>query len=368
MFDDDYHSTGNPLPPELSPDVQALINNGLEFLDKAREELEASKAKFSVVSFWTAVEILLKVPLVHEHWSLVCSKKNAPKKQAYREGDFQSITYEETRILLRDVLEKPLAPETHSAFEKVRKHRNRVVHFYHSAFTDADQVQIRKEQADAWFALNRLMREEWQSIFGAKHSYSWKLAHGETRLLRGSEYYAAVKLKQVRPELDELASQGINIQTCPDCKQKSMLTSTQITGSEEHTLFETRCHVCTSEFRNISFICPSCKEKQILCDGDEDFVCGRCEHTEKRIKLLDEESFRSLDEELLSELPGACTKCMIPDSICAHGHGYLCTQCFSFYKELEACDHCGHLSDSVPELSVFQGCDFCEGDRRYHAS
>ncbi|MXJ36394.1 hsdR, partial [Escherichia coli] len=93
MFDDD-DADHEPRPHELSPDVQALINNGLEFLDKAREELEASKAKFSVVSFWTAVEILLKVPLVHEHWSLVCSKKTTPKKQAYRNGDFQSITYE----------------------------------------------------------------------------------------------------------------------------------------------------------------------------------------------------------------------------------------------------------------------------------
>ena len=64
MFDVDDTAPDTPAPRELSQDVQALINNGLDFLDKAREELEASKPKFSVVSFWTAVEILLKVPLV----------------------------------------------------------------------------------------------------------------------------------------------------------------------------------------------------------------------------------------------------------------------------------------------------------------
>lgn len=74
----------------VSKDVQALINNGLEFLDKAREELEASKPKFSIVSFWTAVEIMLKVPLVHEHWSLVCSGRKIEKAK-YLAGDFQSI-------------------------------------------------------------------------------------------------------------------------------------------------------------------------------------------------------------------------------------------------------------------------------------
>lgn len=82
MFDDDDADL-EPGSPELSPEVQALINNGLEFLDKAREELEAAKPKFSIVSFWTAVEILLKVPLAHEHWSLVCSRKAPPKKQSY---------------------------------------------------------------------------------------------------------------------------------------------------------------------------------------------------------------------------------------------------------------------------------------------
>ncbi|ELG97249.1 hypothetical protein BvCmsOUNP043_01948 [Escherichia coli] len=51
MFDVDDTAPDTPAPRELSQDVQALINNGLDFLDKAREELEASKPKFSVVSF-----------------------------------------------------------------------------------------------------------------------------------------------------------------------------------------------------------------------------------------------------------------------------------------------------------------------------
>ena len=107
MYEVDDTAPDDTEPRELSQDVQALINNGLDFLDKAREELEASKPKFSVVSFWTAVEILLKVPLAHEHWSLVCSPKKPKKKQAYLAGDFQTVTYEEIRERLKDVLEKP---------------------------------------------------------------------------------------------------------------------------------------------------------------------------------------------------------------------------------------------------------------------
>ena len=129
------------------------------------------------------------------------------------------MTYDETRTRLGDILEKPLPKETMTVFDKVRQHRNRVVHFYHPSFTDAEQNQIQREQADAWFALNRLMRDEWKSIFGAKDSYSWKLAHGETRLLRGSEFYAAVRLRQVKEELDALAKSGKQIAVCDICKQ-----------------------------------------------------------------------------------------------------------------------------------------------------
>lgn len=365
MFDDNDDADLEPRVPELSPDVQALISNGLEFLDKAREELEAAKPKFSIVSFWTAVEILLKVPLVHEHWTLVCSGKKVVRSK-YLAGDFQSVTYDETCTRLGDILEKPLPKETMTVFDKVRQHRNRVVHFYHPSFSDDEQHQIQKEQADAWFALNRLMRDEWKPIFGARNSYSWKLAYGETRLLQGNEFYAAIRLNQVQPELDALAKAGGDIVICETCRQKAQVTSPLATGSGAYTLLTTRCRVCTDQSRHISFLCPECGEHQSLPEGDETFTCESCSWTEERMTLLDEEMFRSVDEQLLSNLPAGCTNCMVPDSICQHGDGYLCTQCLTYYHELETCESCNHLSDNVPEFSRYRGCEFCDGDSRYH--
>ncbi|MEG0206131.1 MULTISPECIES: hsdR [unclassified Citrobacter] len=359
--DDTAPDTQPPL--ELSQDVQALINNGLDFLDKAREELEASKPKFSVVSFWTAVEILLKVPLAHEHWSLVCSPKKPIKKQDYLAGDFQSVTYEETRSRLKDVLEKPLDKETDSAFDKVRKHRNRVVHFYHPTFTADEQRQILKEQADAWFALNRLLREEWKVIFGVKHN--WTLAFGETRLIRGNEFYAQVRLNQVKPELESLAEKGMLIGTCNECHQRSLVTDTKIIGNEKRELEVTRCKVCTSVLRQINLVCPDCGEVQLLQEGDDVFECRRCNYAQSRYDLLDEEIFHSVDEQLLSGFPAGCTNCMNPESVCKFGEGYICTRCLSYYTEIQQCNSCNHLSDSVPEFSHIRGCEFCDGDQRY---
>ena len=349
--------------PELSQDVQALINNGLDFLDKAREELEASKPKFSVVSFWTAVEILLKVPLAHEHWSLVCSPKKPIKKQSYLAGDFQSVTYEETRERLKDVLEKPLDKQTDVAFDKVRKHRNRVVHFYHQTFTEAEQSRILKEQADAWFALNRLLRDEWKVIFGVKHN--WKLAFGETRLIKGNEFYAQVRLKQVKPELEQLAGKNIQITTCSECNQHAAVKEAEIVSNENRKLEVTRCKVCTSSLRQITLACPNCKKPQLLTEADDNFCCKHCGYILNKYELLDEETYHSLDEQQISVFPAGCTNCMIPDSVCKFGDGYLCSQCFLFYNELHVCGCCDHLSDSVPQLSHIRGCEFCDGDQRY---
>lgn len=127
-----------------------------------------------------------------------------------------------------------------------------------------------------------------------------------------------------------------------------------------------RCHVCTSQSRHILFSCPNCDERQSLHEGDEPFTCDRCKETVDRMELLDEETFLSVDEQMFSVLPAGCTNCMVPESVCKHGDGYLCTQCLSYYTELKVCECCNHLSDSVPEFSRYRGCEFCDGDSRYH--
>ncbi|MFP7605280.1 hsdR [Serratia quinivorans] len=344
-------------------EILALIENGLDFLNKARQELEKKEYKHSIVSFWTAVEIMLKVPLVNEHWTLACSKKNKPKKQAYLEGDFQSVTYEETRDLFRDVLEKPISPETHTVFDKVRKHRNRVVHFYHSSFSDTDLDTILKEQADAWFALNRLMRDEWQFIFGDNHKH--KLASNETRLLQGSKFYSAVRLNQVKPELNKLEKAGENIQCCLDCGQNAVIDEVIPGGNEPASkLIVARCLVCASFNRRVCMDCPSCEAPMSFHEGDMEVTCGDCNEVFERYNLLDDAlSHSDVDDQFL---PAGCTFCMRSESVARFGNGYLCTECLDFYDEIKVCVSCNHASDSVPVLSSFRGCGFCDGDPRYY--
>ncbi|EPY5345374.1 hsdR [Klebsiella quasipneumoniae] len=359
MTDDDYQLE-IPESVELSLDVQALINNGLDFLEQARQELDTSQPKRSVVSFWTAVEILLKVPLAHEHWSLVCSRKTTPKKQSYRDGDFQSISYDETRDLLRHVLEKPLNDETHTIFDKVRKHRNRLVHFYHPEFTDTHIKQILNEQADAWFRLNQLIRKDWRHIFGEALYY--KLTRDENRMLRTSHFYSNAKFRSLGPRLKELRDKGTLITKCKTCGKNAGIHSVR-RGESKHALHETDCLVCgyvTEVY--LDLVCPDCGGSQrIEQNGEINYACSHCNHTSSLFDLLDECTLSPQDQ-LIEGGPASCSDCGSYETVCEFGGAFLCTQCLVLHDSVGSCEYCGGNSTSIPDSSSLFGCAFCDGN------
>ncbi|MEB7559468.1 hsdR [Kluyvera cryocrescens] len=347
-------------PP--SGDVLALIENGLDFLTKAQDEFVKKKYKYSVISFWTAVEIMLKVPLLNEHWSLVCSGKRIIRSK-YLEGDFQSVTYDEACARLEDVLDTPLKKEAKEAFNVVRRHRNRVVHFHHAQFNDTLVLTIIAQQAHAWFALNRFMREDWVSLFGPLHS--WKLEFSERQLSKQNLFYATRLLAQLKPEIEKLKAQGTVIYNCEECRQDAVIAEVIVTGSEEHKLVSHQCRVCNNTHRFVQFVCSECNEEVSCTQDNEDITCPECHTSYDRYELLDEQTFRSVDEMIDAFPPAGCTSCSNPESICIFGDGYLCTECLSYYEELKTCDYCGHQSDSVPSFSQYKGCEFCDGDHKF---
>lgn len=362
MFEDDDEPAELLPVPELSEDVKALINNGLDFLEQAREELKDSKPKFSLVSFWTAVELLLKVPLAHEHWSLICSRKSAPKKQSYRNGDFQSISYDETRMLLRDVLEKPLSEDTHNIFDKVRKHRNRLVHFYHTEFSETQMTQILNEQGDAWFRLNQLIRKDWRPIFG--EDLYQKLTNDDSRLVRTSHYYSNAKFRALGSRLKELRQAGEQIVKCPTCNKKAGRHSV-FNEDSDNSRHEIDCLVCgyvTDLYLEVS--CPDCSGKQrIERDDPSDFECVHCKHTVPRYELLDE-STESPEDHMLRGGTASCSDCEGIETICEFGGSYLCVQCLEIHDSVSACEYCNTLSTHVQDMSGLFGCGFCEGNTK----
>jgi len=334
-------------------DASELMENGLTFLNKAILELE-SDPKFSVVNFWNGVEILMKVPLVNHDWRLIVGRtkgKEAITRDEFLSGNFRSVSYIETRKLLQSVLGISIDDKTNAFFETVQKHRNRMVHFYHCAVTDDELDALRNEQADAWFALSRLITMEWHKVF---HPEQWSDVNKiNISLLNSNKYYAGAKFRSIREQLEKPPH---HYRICKVCSQESLL----VVKDENAPIFTKDCKVCRQFERYVLARCPECLHESKLEEGDEAFRCTNCEHSQDRFSVLDEDDPLPCDYPHLST-PAGCCECEGNDTVCKYGKGYLCTQCLTYYESLEWCAYCSYPSSSVPDHSSMVGCHFCDG-------
>ena len=243
----------------------------------------------------------------------------------------KSVMYGETLERLEKILEIPLNSETAAIFDRVRRHRNRVVHFYHDGFTSAQRDGILAEQADSWFALNRLLRDEWKALFDGR--LAARLARNETVLLAGNRFYAAVKYRHITDRLDDFRWLGVKITRCTGCEQDALVHYIA-EGSGRLPLMHNTCHVCTFFSRYVQVTCPGCGHVAEMQQGDENYSCPQCGVKKERYALLDEWSGPPEKLQYLPS-PAGCNCCNRPDTVCQYGTGRLCTGCFALTGSLE---------------------------------
>ena len=148
------------MEPTAEKAMNGLTENAFYFLRGAFQQLE-NDPKRSVIDFYAAVELFLKARLLGEHWSLIVASK--PDFQQFKSGNFQSVTFNEAIERFQRVLDQPIPVDAIKAFDRVRKHRNRMVHFYHPEENPSAPSVIAIEQLKAWHHLNRLITGEWAS-------------------------------------------------------------------------------------------------------------------------------------------------------------------------------------------------------------
>jgi hypothetical protein len=344
-------------------DISALINNGFDFLEKAQTEFE-SDPKHSVVSFWAAVEILLKVPLLNEHWTLITANKGKlTSRYKYESGDFISVSFDETCIRLADILQTPLPDKSKKAFDAIRKHRNRVVHFYHSEFTEAHIETILAEQTDAWFALHRFIIDQWKSVFSRSDRKN-RVASRELVFLRVNKHYSSAKFRHIEPELKALKKSGISFSVCNTCHCKSAVTERSLPDKEHYV---DNCRVCGAEERFVMVTCRACDNEQPaqrLGPYDADFTCKHCGDSQQYYELLSDD-FWTKDNYFETDTPASCSECESYHSVCHYGDKYLCTICLSVHDEIYFCGYCSEPITDLHEHSDIVGCSFCDGHRGF---
>ena len=113
------------------------IQNGVDYLRSAvslLQNLEDSEdehrdLKYVVLHLQAATEVLLKVRIIREHWSLVFKEPGKATQEAYKSGEFTSIGLEEILGRLKGILGINLPSAAQEIIKRLARIRNKPQHF-----------------------------------------------------------------------------------------------------------------------------------------------------------------------------------------------------------------------------------------------
>jgi chorismate mutase len=109
------------------------LENGLDYMEDAIDRLrgnpDSRDLKYGVLHLAAAIEVLLKMRLIKEHWSLIFEQVSTASLAKYESGDFKSVNSAEALRRLRDIASVPVMRVDEIHIENIVKKRNRLQHF-----------------------------------------------------------------------------------------------------------------------------------------------------------------------------------------------------------------------------------------------
>jgi hypothetical protein len=109
------------------------LQNGLDYLQSVVEHLrdapDQRDLKYAILHLQAATEVLLKVRLMREHWSLVFKNTDQAKQSALSTGDFQSVGLRETLTRLKGIAGVDPPTPHQDGFIKLSDERNKLQHY-----------------------------------------------------------------------------------------------------------------------------------------------------------------------------------------------------------------------------------------------
>lgn len=334
----------------------SLTRNAFDFLERGIAEFDKSP-KYSVIHFCAAVEMLLKARLMKEHWSLIVAKPDQANLARFMAGDFTSVTLEEARARIRDIVGEDIGGDAYASFRALANHRNKMVHFFHNGLESDEKAkaQIVAEHCRSWFHLHCLL-SRWNGYF---HDFGSEIAHAD-RAMKGHRKYLAAKFKALKPELDAARRAGDTPKACSACGFEAA-----IPDALDDQIASLRCLVCDHVETQVEIDCPHCGEPFVI--ANEGYAT--CEHCEKHIEpehlvdaLTDDvEAHIAIKDGDDSWGPANCGTCEGCHTVVERGGHYFCANCFDISDGIEQCGWCNEYSTGDMEHSYWSGCNQCDG-------
>jgi hypothetical protein len=337
-----------------------LADNAFDFLERAVLEL-TKYPKFSLINFYSGVELLLKARLIKEHWSLIIMQPGIADMRKFSKGDFQSVGLIECLKRLDNICGDPLDKRAITAFTTLRDHRNMAVHFAHHDYIKGNKEiisTIAREQLISWYFISNLLVRKWKKYF---KSYQRRVDTITEKIKSHTDYLDA-KFEALQGKLNKLKNSGINITTCPVCSYKSCQ---YLQGPFD--LKKYSCLVCEIKFNSLVIQCPECYNKFYYDGYDPDLlVCDSCGNAISLDNILDNYDPTFHDDDLVGESRAYCGSCEYYEqpTVVSDVERALCFACLTEFdgSEIDQCQYCGTNCAGINlEFSYLNGCVVCDG-------
>lgn len=317
----------------METEFTSLVENAFDFVERSMDDLEAGRPKYSVINFYSGVELFLKARLLKEHWALCASNVSKMAKSDFASGGFESIGLNDAKDRLSNIVGCSIPKAESSVYEKLRKRRNQAVHFYHPDDLRSEK-KVAVEQLSGWHFLRKRLSVTWKDCF---ESFAERIDTLHRRMIGREDYYPAI-FDEMRSEI-EAQSKGRLRSVCPTCRHPSVLTQGKVLGA----VHRMECLVCETESFAVFLPCQCGKLAPRSYEHE-----AKCQWCGKTNPATTEESF-SWAEKSLTQSPAAwCGVCgfMTKPSVVEIDSKSLCLACFTFEEHSGVC-RCEWCGDSV---------------------
>jgi hypothetical protein len=332
-----------------------VTDNAVDFLAQSLAELEKSP-KYSVINFCSAIELFLKAKLMLEHWALIVDEPAQASHGRFISGNFKSVSMEESIERLQNIANVRIPAEGQRSFSEVRKHRNKMVHFFHHDYTEATNETIK-----AWFYLHKLLTRDWKSDFD---SYQSRIAELH-ELVSDNRNYLQTKYNALLPGIEKGKQRGIVLSRCKFCGFEAVTRKTLLANLESAV-----CLVCESTSNYLRETCPDCGQSVFIYDLGEAF-CENCDKTLGLEYFLNKYApITHIEKDIFEENRAYCSYCEFTDdaSVVPFQDQWLCLSCLQLHSEVGDCGWCSTFIAGDTEDTYVYGCKiWCDGYLGHHS-
>ena len=190
----------------------------MDFLVAAVKDLAddrpSTRLKFGLVSLFIGIEVLLKVRLAREHWSLVFENVSKANKIAHKNGNFKSIHFNGAINRLSSICSVKFTEDQEKALDRLRNERNKLIHI---GYMD-QQSRLRPVAAKTLDFVITFISEELEPD-GLEEGTADLLDQIRSGLAT-IRHYVIRRRQSIKPILDASRSRIVQ---CPRCLENAMI-------------------------------------------------------------------------------------------------------------------------------------------------